>query len=164
MHPQVMQALPHPNGTDNSNGQPSKQFACNSNMPSVILHRRDAAINSCQWPHTLYMHDASIACVPHKHDLVALYLCARLRCGCAKAYLQKAVALAPESESGHQRAAAAVATAMRARSGASHSNHSNTDWLALAPPVQRRCHEQARQKVYSMSTPLIPKVCFAQPI
>ena len=69
--------------------------------------------------------------------------------GVAKAYLQKAVALAPESESGHQRAATAVATAMRARSGASHSNHSNTDWPAVVAPVQRRCNEQARQRVHS---------------
>ena len=64
--------------------------------------------------------------------------------GVAKACLQKAVALAPESESGHQRAATAVATAVRARSGASDSNHSNTDWRALAAPVQRHCNEQAR--------------------
>lgn len=44
----------------------------------------------------------------------------------ARAHLQKAVALAPESESGHQRAATAVATAVRARSGASASSHSST--------------------------------------
>ena len=64
--------------------------------------------------------------------------------GIAKADLQNAVALAPESESGHQRAATAVATAIRARSGASDSNHSNTDWPAPAAPVQGRCDEQAR--------------------
>lgn len=45
---------------------------------------------------------------------------------CSNGYLQKAVALAPESESGHHRAATAVATAVRARSGASDSSHSST--------------------------------------
>ena len=30
------------------------------------------------------MHGASIACIPHKQDLVALYLFARLRWGCCK--------------------------------------------------------------------------------
>ena len=134
MHLQVMQASPHISRTDHGNSRASTLFACNSNTPFVILYR---GINNCHWPHTSYMHGASIPCVPHKHDLVAVDLFARLRSGgVAKAYLQKAVALAPESESGHQRAATAVATAIRARSGASDSNHSNTDWPAPAAPAE----------------------------
>ena len=52
--------------------------------------------------------------------------------------LQKAVVLAPESESGHHRAATAVATAVRARSGASDSSHSKTDLLSVAAPAEYR--------------------------
>ena len=53
----------------------------------------------------------------------------------AGAHLQKAVALAPESESGHHRAATPVPTAVRGRSGASAGSHSKTDCLLPAAPT-----------------------------
>ena len=58
--------------------------------------------------------------------------CAEKR-GLSATCLQKAVALAPESESGHHKAATAVATAVRAKSGASASSHSSTG--CAVPPA-----------------------------
>lgn len=85
MHLQVMQAPPHPrpNGTDHSNGQPSKLFACNSKAMSVMVYRGNTAFNKCHWPHTLYMHGAFIARFPtnmNNNRMTALCLFARLRC------------------------------------------------------------------------------------